>query len=135
VKFPYVQVRGFYMPIIPVVLRRGDATIASMALVDSGAAKCIFDAQYAEALGIADVEAGNPVKFEGVTGATFVGYQHEVSLIVGGNSFANVLITFAEGMPDNAAGILGQDGFFDLFPIKFTYSKHQIELMARTAAP
>ncbi len=129
-KFPYVQVRGFYMPIIPVVLQRGDATVASMALVDSGAGKCIFDAQYAEALGIEDVEAGIPAEFEGVTGATFVGYHHEITLIVGGNAFANVPITFARGMPDNAAGILGQDGFFDLFPVKFTYSKHQIELMA-----
>ena len=32
--------------------------------------------------------------------------------------------------PDNAMNILGQDGFFDLFPIKFTLRKREIELMA-----
>lgn len=129
-KFPYVQVGDSYMPIIPVLLKCNDFTIASMALVDSGAGKCIFDAQYAEALGIVDLKTGSSVEFEGVTGAKFVGYHHEVTLIIGGNTFTNVGIAFAKGMPDNAVGILGQEGFFDLFPVKFTYSKHQIELMA-----
>ncbi len=129
-KFPYVQVREFCMPIIPIVLQRGDTTVASTAFVDSGAGECTIDVQYAAALGIEDLETGAPVEFEGVTGATFVGYDHEVTLVLGGHAFANVPITFARGMPDNAAGILGQEGFFDLFPIKFTYSKHQIELMA-----
>jgi hypothetical protein len=43
------------MPVIPVTLMRGDRAIAVEALVDSGAASCIFDAQLASALGIADL--------------------------------------------------------------------------------
>jgi hypothetical protein len=32
-------------------------------------------------------------------------------------------------MPDNAVNILGQEGFFDLFPTKFTFGKKEIGLM------
>ncbi len=40
------------MPVIPVTLSRGDRCIVTEALVDSGAASCIFDAQFARLVGI-----------------------------------------------------------------------------------
>ena len=117
------------MPIIPVTLSRGDFCIVTEALVDSGAASSILDAQFANALGITALDEGDPIEFEGVSGHRLIGYRHAITLEVGGNRFANVTIAFSEYMPDNAVNILGQQGFFDLFPIKFTYRKKEIELM------
>jgi hypothetical protein len=129
-KFPYARIRHSYMPVIPVTLVRGDRWIATEALADSGAASSIFDAQFADALGIGELaENGIEVVFEGVSGHTLIGYQHDVSLEVGGQRLPNVTIAFSRQMPDNAVNILGQQGFFELFPIKFTYRLKEIDLM------
>ena len=53
-----------------------------------------------------------------------------MTLEVGGNRFHDVIVAFSREMPDNAVNILGQEGFFGLFPVKFTLRKHEIELMA-----
>jgi len=128
-KFPYVD-RGYscLVPIIPVTVSNADQCVACEALVDSGAGRSIFNAQLADAIGIFDVESGIKEQFEGVSGRFLFGYRHDVDLIVGGNRFANVSIAFSRDMPDNATNILGQLDFFDLFPIKFTYSKREIEI-------
>jgi hypothetical protein len=118
------------MPVIPLTLSLGDAYVVTEALVDSGASCCIFDAQFAEVLGIADVEAGDLLRFEGVSGHTITGYRHDVTLRVGGHAFGDVPLYFSAGMPDNAVNILGQHGFFDLFPIKFTFRKKEVEIIA-----
>jgi len=99
----------------------------------SGAGRSIFDAQLAQAVGVIDIESGTKEQFEGVSGHFLFGYRHDVDLIVGGNLFANVSIAFSRDMPDNATNILGQLDFFDLFPIKFTFRKKEIELMAGSA--
>ena len=129
-KFPYARYQSYYMPIIPLTLSREDRFIVTEALVDSGAASSVFDAQFAEALGITDVRNGTKVIFEGVSGHQLAGYEHDVTIEVGGNRFANVTLAFCADMPDNAVNILGQQGFFDLFPIKFMYRLKEIELMA-----
>ena len=129
-KFPYARYQSYYMPIIPITLSRGDYCVVTEALVDSGAASSVFDAQFAEALGIKDVRSGTKVMFEGVSGHQLAGYQHDVTIEVGGSRFANVTLAFCSDMPDNAVNILGQQGFFDLFPIKFTYRLKEIELIA-----
>ena len=51
------------MPIIPVKLVRGSTSVGVWALVDSGANRCIFDAQYADSLGIEDVDQGREMTF------------------------------------------------------------------------
>lgn len=129
-KFPYVD-RGFGspVPIIPVTVSKGDSCIVTEALVDSGASRSIFDAQFAEALGIPDLESGIKEVFEGVSGSELVGYRHDVSLNVGGNVFGRVSIAFSRDMPDNAMNILGQLDFFELCPIKFTFRKKEIDIM------
>ena len=129
-KFPYARLGSTAMPIIPVTLRHGELLVVTEALVDSGAASSIFDAQFAAILGIHDLEEnGREIVFEGVSGHRLVGYSHEVTIEVGGHAFAPMPIAFSHEMPDNAVNILGQQGFFDLFPIKFTYGKREIDLM------
>ena len=129
-KFPYVKQYNVFMPIIPITLRRGELIVATEALVDSGAASCIFGAQFAEVLGIHDIKAnGIAMHFEGASGHTFVGYQHKVTVEVGGLQFENVPIAFTTQVPDSAVNILGQEGFFSICPIKFTYQKKEIDVM------
>jgi len=129
-KFPYVNYGGYFTPTIPVTLSIGDRCIVTEALVDSGAASCIFDAQFAEALGIDDIEEdGKPAEFQGISGDILRGYRHEVTLEVGGRKFHDIEIAFSRDMPDNVVNILGQEGFFAICPIKFTYSKKEIDIM------
>ena len=128
-KFPYARIGGYSMPVIPVKLCRGDLCIVTEALIDSGAAGSILDAELAGLLGIHALdEDGIEMVFEGVSGHTLVGYSHEVTIDVGGHRFAQVPIAFSREMPDNAVNILGQEGFFNLFAITFTYKKREIEL-------
>lgn len=128
-KFPYALVGDYYMPIIPVTLLRDDWCVVTEALVDSGAANSVFDAQFARALGIDRLEDGVTVAFEGVSGHILKAYRHSVTLQVGGHRFPDVPVAFSRDMPDNAVNILGQQGFFDLCPIKFTLSKKEIDVM------
>jgi hypothetical protein len=129
-KFPYAQYGDSYMPVIPVTVSRDEHCFVTEALVDSGAASCAFDTQIAGLLGIEDLEKeGIRLEFEGVSGHCVTGYQHNVTLEVGGNQFHEVPIAFTRDMPDNAVNILGQQGFFEIFPIKFTYRIKEIDLM------
>ena len=130
-KFPYIQwwPNKPYEPIIPIEFSLADKRTRGYGLVDSGASHSIFDAQLADDLGIADLEAGTKMKFQGVSNHALVGYSHNVTFIVGGVHIPNVPVAFSRDMPDAEYGILGQAGFFDQFPIKFTYRKRQVELM------
>ena len=130
-KFPYLRYGHILMPIIPLVVRIGDIRMATEALVDSGASCSVFDAQFARALGIKNVQKdGMIVDFEGVSGHSVRGYVHTVTLEMGGRRFPNIPIAFSNDMPDNAVNILGQEGFFELCPILFTFAKKEVELLA-----
>lgn len=129
-KFPYLSVGSYHMPIIPVTIRNGDSCVATEALVDSGAAGSLFDAQFAQVLGVRSLkDGGEQMLFEGVSGHTLLGYRYEVTLEVGRHQFERVPIAFTAEMPDNAVNILGQRGFFELLPIAFSYGKREIEIL------
>ena len=63
-KFPYQFFRGFYYPIIPVVIAKNNKEVKTSAIVDSGATISIFSSNVAVPLGL-DTESGNikPMKF------------------------------------------------------------------------
>ena len=63
---------------IPTELRVGNQRVELIARPDTGAAYCIFERRYAEALGL-DVESGRPQRFRTMSGS-FVAYEHEVTL-------------------------------------------------------
>ncbi len=73
------------MPIIPVTVSLGGRFVVTEALVDSGAARSIFDAQFARELGIVNVESGKRAHFEGVTGHRLTGSdkRKEIELMSG----------------------------------------------------
>ena len=72
-------------PYIQVTLRHKNKALNLRALIDSGAADCIFHKSVGAALGI-DIEAGEPKTYTGLANQSVVGYVHPVSLQVQGIS-------------------------------------------------
>ena len=134
-KFPLSKKSEFFghsvlKPIISVKLGYGKQTINYAALIDSGADFCIFDAEIGEAIGI-DIKSGAIEIFGGIqdrAGAS--AYFHEISVEVGGTIYKTIA-GFSYDIAKHGYGILGQKGFFDLFSVKFDYSKERIELTGR----
>ena len=127
-KFDYVKIRGTFQPVIPITLHRGGVSTTTDALVDSGATASIFHCDYAEDLGIDDLESGEQMPFHGIKGDPLIAYAHEVSIEVGGNQLGTIQLAFSDELSPESLNILGQRDFFALFPIKFTFSKHEINL-------
>ena len=130
-KFPYARIDKSHplIPVIPLDFFRGDKTIGAWGLVDSGTTRSLFDVQFATCLGI-DLEAGRKELFEAVAGEEFVGYVHTVTVKLGGHRYSDVSVGFAPNISTcNFGGMLGQEDFFSLFRIKFTYSKKEVELV------
>jgi hypothetical protein len=90
---------------------------------------CIFDAQIGELLGI-DVKSGKAVKVAGITGAVENYFIHRVKIIVGGWDYG-VSVGFLPNIARLGYGVVGQNGFFDIFVVKFDLLKEEIELRAR----
>ena len=127
ISFKYKNVgEGKYRPIIPIEIEFTD-TIRYEVLVDSGADFSIFDAEVAEAIGIEDLTTGERFSFGGVTGEEEIGYRHKVTLRIRDCSY-QVKVGFSEHIRQDGTGIVGQKGFFDMFSVKFDYSKKSVVL-------
>ena len=94
---------------VPVTLHLGQTTVKFPAQLDTGAAFCVFERGYAEALGLA-VETGSPLRFCTVAGS-FDAYGHTLTLETLGYSF-DVTVYFAvdESFTRN---VLGRRGWLD----------------------
>ena len=130
-KFEYKKYGKTLRPVIPVILQFGGAKVGYEVLVDSGADLCLFDEQIGDALGI-DVHSGEKREVFGIGGKASFYYLHTVTLIVGGWPH-KVEVGF---MPEVAGrvipyGVVGQQGFFDLFVVKFDLIKEEVELKPR----
>jgi hypothetical protein len=93
----------------PVVLRAGRETINLVAKLDTGAAYCLFERSYAEALGI-HVESGVPMNFA-TPNSRFQAFGPEVTistLDIEGHSF---VFFFADA--DIVKNVLGRHGWLD----------------------
>ena len=95
---------------VPVILSTGYSQVKFLAKVDTGAANCIFQREYAEELGIS-VETGAPKQFGTVAGA-FLTYGHELTVSALGYQF-DVTVYFSSvlGFPRN---VLGRHGWLQL---------------------
>jgi len=94
---------------VPTGLRVGDRKVELLARLDTGAAHCIFERRYAEALGL-DVESGRAQRFRTMAGS-FVAYEHEVTLHTLGIEFS-VLVFFAHD-PAFSKSFVGRSGWLD----------------------
>jgi len=114
-------------PIIPIGLLFNGRSVRYEALIDSGADFNIFNAEIGEILGI-NINSGKKIKFSGIAGKPFEVYIHNLILEVGGWQY-KIKAGFSYEISPYGFGILGQRGFFNLFKIKFVFSKGIIEII------
>jgi hypothetical protein len=132
-KFPYIKIpqadptkKWLSRPLIPVIIFGPKSNIEVLALIDSGADKCLFNAQIGREIGL-EVEKGKPETFMGIEGGRLIAYVHKIKLQVVG---IENIIEIEAGFVDSPAAdaILGQEGFFDAFKIKFEKDHNIIEI-------
>ncbi len=121
--------RYVYRPIIPVTLEFEKEKIGYEALIDSGADWNLFHAIIGEAIGI-PVEKGKKVTYHGIGGGQFTAYFHTVRVNIGGWPY-DIYCGFSPDIPNNSTGVLGHVGFFDLFTVKFSTAKEEVELIPK----
>ena len=92
---------------LPVVLSCGGSQVELLAKVDTGAAFCIFQRDYGEALNL-DVEGGTQQSVRTAIGP-FVTFGHSVSLEVLGSQF-DVIVYFAQDR-EIKRNVLGRRGW------------------------
>lgn len=95
-------------------------------LVDSGADYCMFHASIGESLGL-NIKSGKPLIFYGTSGEPQQAYFHKITFKIGGHSHT-ADVGFSYDMEKLAYGLLGQDGFFDKWNVKFEYKKENVEI-------
>jgi hypothetical protein len=105
-------------PVIPVRLRYGDKFITVLALIDSGADTCLFHASIGRVLGI-DVRSGKEESVKSLSSQPMPIYIHTVQLILRGEPAIDIEVGFIESDFLADGGLLGQQGFFDEFDIRF----------------
>ncbi len=95
------------------------------ALVDSGADFCLFQKSIGEFVGLSNITSGKKQELSGL-GGSVVAYFHNIILEVGGYRHK----CYAGFVDDSKLPInlLGQEGFFNLYEIKFDYSKKRFDL-------
>jgi len=130
-QFPYKKFKladgtELFKPIIPIGLLFNGKLVRYEALIDSGADFNIFNAEIGELLGI-NVRAGKKMQFSGIAGEPFEVYLHNLIIEVGGWQY-KIVAGFSYEISPYGFGILGQKGFFDLFRVKFIFSKGIIEI-------
>lgn len=130
-KFKYKKYGpGIIRPVIPVEIEYQNRSVSYEVLVDSGADFCIFDAQIGSALGI-DVENGDRGEVWGITGIQEYYFIHPITIRVGGWPY-KIRAGFLPNIARMGYGVVGQNGFFNLFAVKFDLVKEEIELKERS---
>lgn len=132
-KFPYLKLPFFdpklktiARPYIPIKLTGPKGFWEGYGLIDSGADRSLFNIQIAEKIGL-DLTKNRSENFGGIEGGTIEGSIHKVSLqVIGMEKEIGLLAGFVSS--SGVAAILGQEGFFDEFRIKFERDLGLIEV-------
>ncbi|HEY4478284.1 MAG TPA: aspartyl protease family protein [Candidatus Paceibacterota bacterium] len=130
-KFRYKRYGTIFRPVIPVILKNKDKSIGYHVLVDSGADMCLFHAEIAELIGI-EVKKGEAKEVFGIGGKASIYYLHNIIIEVGGWTY-EIEVGFMPEVSGRSIpyGVVGQNGFFDNFIVKFDLLKEEVELKAR----
>ena len=116
-----------YRPIVPIIFIGKKKIIGYEALIDSGSDFNVFDAGIADVLGV-NLTSGHKRQILGIGAQKLKGYEHIIDIRVAGKKYETKII-FSRHIPPNSYGILGQQGFFDNFEVKFDYRKKYIEVI------
>lgn len=129
--FNYKKIADFYRPVIriEVSLGKGKDGVPCEALVDSGADWCFLKAEIGELLGL-DIESGEEIEYQGISGEKAKGYVHKVWISVQNHSIL-IPVIFTRAIPTGAHQVVGQIGFFQNFKVNFDYQKKSIVLRSK----
>lgn len=119
---PFTGRKNILRPIIPVSLSSRDSAVRYEALIDSGSDFNIFPTEIAQKLKI-NLKKCRLIYFSGIEDLPVQGHIADVFISVNHGKFKTNVV-FAD-LP-NVTGILGQQGFFDIFVINFDISKEEI---------
>lgn len=132
-KFPYSKLPSYNpnlkwiaRPYIPIKIIGPKRSWEGYGLIDSGADRCLFNSKIAEDIGL-DLTKAADENFGGIEGGNLKAKLHKVELeIIGMNEEIEILAGFIDS--SGVVAILGQDGFFDAFRIKFEKDHGIIEI-------
>lgn len=96
-------------------------------VIDSGSDICIFPADFGEQIGV-DIRSGEPGFAGNVRGEFAEGiFLHRITLKIGERHYPTIAgFSYAQNRLNY--GLLGQQGFFNLFKVQFDFVKNEIEL-------
>lgn len=123
---PFSNKKSALRPVIQIDFETPSGNFGYLVLIDSGADYCIFHASIGEQLGL-DIKSGKLLTFFGTSGEPQKAYFHEVTFKIGG-WVHTCEVGFSYDMEKLAYGLLGQDGFFNKWVVKFEYQKENIDL-------
>lgn len=130
-RYKYIKIGLYYRPIISVVIRHNNISSNYMALLDSGADFNIFHSDLAHIFGI-DLSKLKTITFGGINkGSKGVGYLSAITIGVE-NYLFDTSVIFCDSISPNGYGIVGQNGFFNKFKIRFDYKGKDIYLKTNT---
>jgi hypothetical protein len=126
---PYRNVPGAgFMPAVEVELYYGAVSARTVGVFDSGSPYTVFGVQFAEALGIDDVTAGERVPVRTLGGSVeFFLFDMDIALRIGGETlrFPGRIGFFAGPSPRN---ILGRIVVFTRFELGFKEHAQQVHI-------
>lgn len=133
-KFPYLKLppldpkfKWIARPYIRIRVSGSKASRVGYALIDSGADRSLFNTQIAQIIGL-DLTDSPSENFGGIEGGSIKAKLHMVSVqVIGMNEEVEILAGFTDST--GVSAILGQDGFFDNFRIKFEKDHGIIEIV------
>lgn len=123
---PFPDKKSSLRPVIQIDFETPNGKFYYFALIDSGADYCMFHAKIGEMLDL-DIKKGKPLIFYGTSGEPQKAYFHKVTFKVGGIDHL-CEVGFSYDMEKLPYGLLGQDGFFNKWIVKFEYHKENVEL-------
>ena len=112
-------------PMLEVELFGEKGSVTVDAIVDSGADSCIFNVEYAEAIGVdlANCEVEDMI---GISGVPMRTYRTKIEIEVKHLDRFELPVAFIESTSVN--GLLGQEGFFDRYRIRFERDRDVFEV-------
>lgn len=123
---PFSNKKSALRPVIQIDFETPNGNFGYLVLIDSGADYCIFHSSIGEQLGL-DIKSGKPLTFFGTSGEPQRAYFHKITFKIGG-WVHTCKVGFSYDMETLPYGLLGQDGFFNRWIVKFEYQKENIDL-------
>lgn len=132
-KFPYVKVptadprrKWIARPIIPIKIFGPKGSVTIDALIDSGADRSLFNIEIASEIGL-DLKRCPVEKFSGIEAGVLLARIYKIPVqILGMDEKIEIPVGFTESK--GVVAILGQEGFFDAYRVKFERNRGIIEI-------